>query len=464
LSNSARSALKQLATVEDGEVRASALGLGRLLKLESSAERMARLDRSVREVGDVKLPVDQRLVAVRGLAAENDAVIAARLLGVYPTGTPAVRKAILRAAFSRRDHLPAVVAALRKKKLPVAALNAIQRTALLEHSDTALRRSAAELLRKHKTVDEKTLQRFLAALQKPRDVIHGGKVFREHCATCHRAHGIGVGVGADLAAEFRRAEETIVRDILAPSEAIAAGYETYVIETTDGRVLSGLLTAEAANSVTLSLAGGQRLTVLRKEIKALKSLPISLMPEALAQVLQPRDVADVIAWLRWPSSRRVLFDDDPTFVKLLADGGGGARLVTGDKHSGVAALRITPPQKYSPRIAGWAFRIRENPRSGEYRYLRLAWKTAGAQGVMIELADNGRWPVANKPTRRYYSGKNTTVWQATKVSDRAPAEWTVIKRDLWKDFGNFTLTGIAPTAMGGPVLFDRVELLRTIEK
>jgi hypothetical protein len=31
---------------------------------------------------------------------------------------------------------------------------------------------------------------------------------------------------------------------------------------------------------------------------------------------------------------------------------------------------------------------------------------------------------------------------------------------LWADFGDFTLTGIAPTAIGGPALFDRVELLQ----
>ena len=187
------------------------------------------------------------------------------------------------------------------------------------------------------------------------------------------------------------------------------------------------------------------------------------MPEALAQVVKPRDVADVIAWLRRPPSRRVLFDDDDTIVKLLVDGKGTAQIVTNDKHSGTAALRITPPQKYSARIKGWAFRIRENPGPGEYRYLRLAWKATGAQGAMIELADNGRWPSSDKPTRRYYSGKNTTAWEATLVSARSPAGWTVITRDLWKDFGNFTLTGIAPTAMGGPVLFDQIELLSKLK-
>ena len=81
---------------------------------------------------------------------------------------------------------------------------------------------------------------------------------------------------------------------------------------------------------------------------------------------------------------------------------------------------------------------------------------------MIELADDGRWPSASKPLRRYYSGKNTTSWEATQISSQAPTEWTIVTRDLWKDFGDFTLTGIAPTAMGGEVLFDRIELLRSL--
>ena len=39
-------------------------------------------------------------------------------------------------------------------------------------------------------------------------------------------------------------------------------------------------------------------------------------------------------------------------------------------------------------------------------------------------------------------------------------QWTEQVRDLWKDCGDFTLTGIGPTAIGGPVLFDHVELLQ----
>ena len=83
---------------------------------------------------------------------------------------------------------------------------------------------------------------------------------------------------------------------------------------------------------------------------------------------------------------------------------------------------------------------------------------------MLELADDGQWPPADQPTRRYFAGRNLTSWQAVRIAPRAPADWTVMTRDLWQDFGNFTLTGFAPTAMNGPATFDRIELLRTLEE
>ena len=464
LTQPASASLKQLAATGNAEVRAAALALVRVLKLETAAERTARMNTALREMTNVKLPVARRLAAVRGLAAENDATLAARLLEAYPAATPAVRRAILGTAFGRRDHLTAVVLALEKKQLPAAALNTIQRETLRRHPDVALRQRIESMLKPAQAVDEKTLQKFLDALKNPRDPANGSQVHRTHCATCHRAHGVGHAVGPDLAAEFRRAEETIVRDILAPSDVIEPGHETWIIETADGRTLSGLLVGESASSLSLGIPGGQRLEVLRKDVKSLKPMGVSLMPSSLAQVLKPADVADVIAWLRRPPSRRVLFDDDAAFVKSLVDGKGTARLVTTGQHRGAAALRITPPQRFSAAIEGWAFRIRENPGPGEFRYLRLAWKVDGSNGVMVELADNGKWPSSSSSIRRYYSGKNSTALEATRVSTKAPTKWTVITRDLWKDFGDFNLTGIAPTAMDGPVLFDQIELLRSLEK
>ena len=75
---------------------------------------------------------------------------------------------------------------------------------------------------------------------------------------------------------------------------------------------------------------------------------------------------------------------------------------------------------------------------------------------MIELAGDGKWPPAEKALWRYYSGENTTGWQAVEVSPDVPGDWAVVTCDLWRDFGSFTLTGIAPTAMGGEAFFDRI--------
>ena len=134
-----------------------------------------------------------------------------------------------------------------------------------------------------------------------------------------------------------------------------------------------------------------------------------------------------------------------------------------DKFTGKASLRISPPQRFSPRIAGWNFTIAEKPGPGEYRYLRFAWKSPTGTGIMLELADNGAWPKENETRGRLVSGKNTTKWQAVQVSDQVPREWVVVTRDLWKEFGPMKLTGIAPTALGGGAYFDRIELLQTLE-
>lgn len=460
LTQSARDALAKLAVGTEDDIRISALELTRVLQLESSSERAKRLKMTFAEVRNLQLPVEKRLAAVRGLSAERDVSIATALLRAYPAATPTLRREILKSAFARRENLVAVIDALEQKIFEASALNTIQRNSLLEHPDANIAARAKKVLAVPRSVDERTVKSFLAALAQKRDPVAGRKIFSLHCALCHQAHGIGFAVGPDLSSEFRRAEQTMVHDILAPSDKIVAGHETYTIETNDGRITVGILAHESAGSLTLSLPGGQRVDLLRKDIRSLKSLPISLMPESLREALSPGDVANVISWLKKPPLRRVLFDDDPGFIDLLKEGSGTATIVTSDTYSGSASLRLTPPQRYSVRIPGWEFAIRENPGPGEYRYLRLAWKSPKGDGVLIELADNGNWPAAASPKRRYFSGKNTTPWEGTQVAAESPSDWAVVTRDMWQDFGDFTLTGIAPTAMGGPVWFDQIELLQ----
>jgi putative heme-binding domain-containing protein len=428
---------------------------------------------------DPRQPLEVQVAAIRSLSSADDPAVAAVLLSNWSAFTPSVQAAVIDAIFSRTNRLPGLLGAIQRGDVSPQSLGTLRRVQLLEHSDPDVRNRAVTLLVNQIPQKSRELvQRYRVALSGTRDAKRGEAVFQKICANCHRLNGRGSQVGPDLSAAQNRADESFLLDMLQPSAKITAGYRTYVVVDVSGRVFTGVLTSETATSVTLRRTADSAVakdarqvveqTILRQDIESMKASDQSLMPDDLEKEVSPQDVADLIAYLRKtlgpaPPAVLTLFEDDGAFIAALNQGSGIATLEARDKFTGAAALHVTPLQRHSPRIPGWEYRIREQPAVGEFRYIRLAWKTHGA-GVMIELAADGNWPPADSAVRRYYSGENTTDWKATEVSDRAPTQWSVVTRDLWKDFGNFTLTGIAPTAMGGEALFDHIELLRSLNR
>jgi hypothetical protein len=48
------------------------------------------------------------------------------------------------------------------------------------------------------------------------------------------------------------------------------------------------------------------------------------------------------------------------------------------------------------------------------------------------------------------------------LEDAKGGKTVFVTVDLWRDCGEFSLKGIAPTTLGGPALFDRIELLDSL--
>ncbi|MCI0700139.1 MAG: hypothetical protein L0241_03520, partial [Planctomycetia bacterium] len=161
---------------------------------------------------------------------------------------------------------------------------------------------------------------------------------------------------------------------------------------------------------------------------------------------------------------------EPIFPVLNNDWNGENNPITRedrDVFAGVEAIRVTPGQRFRSTIPGWNFKIVEKPKAppgakapAEIRYLRFAWKKLGGTGVMIQLYD----PVKTWAFR-YFAGRNVNGWQPAKsISNKLPAEWEVVTVDLFKEFGAFTITGIALTPFDGTAgLFDHFVLARTKE-
>ncbi len=415
-------------------------------------------------------PLDLQLAAVKALSSAEDPQVAPVLLAGFKGHTPKLQSAVIDAIFSRQNRLPKLLDAVEQGVVRPSGLDTIRRLQLLENPDPQIGRRAKLLLGSQATQRgrEDVVARYRKALAGSRDAKRGKTVFEKQCLKCHRLDDQGYEVGPDLSAVHRRADETLVADVMDPGNQITVGYNNYTVITDDGRIFTGVLVAETATSVTLRREENAEDTILRKDIDEMEASAASMMPEDLEKEVSPQDLADLIAYLRQvlgPAAppQITLFEDERSLVEMLLEGSGRASLETGEPFSGTACLAVTPLQRYSSRIPDWDYRIVENPGRGEFRYLRLAWKSRGGQGVMIELADDGRWPSAEDPRRRYYSGRNDTGWAAVQVSRQVPGEWVVVTRDLWKDFGPFTLTGIAPTAIGGVALFDRIELLKSLD-
>lgn len=151
---------------------------------------------------------------------------------------------------------------------------------------------------------EKRVPDVLAALKQKPNLDDGRALFQGVCGACHRSHGLGFAVGPDLDAEFQRAPEIILRDILFPSEAARPGYETILARTQRGETLIGITGSDSPTSMTLRLPGGVERTILRKraDIRTLRN--VSLMPAGLGEALKPEQVANLIAFLRSPPDNR----------------------------------------------------------------------------------------------------------------------------------------------------------------
>jgi putative membrane-bound dehydrogenase-like protein len=243
--------------------------------------------------------LDVQLAAVAVLAAADAAAVRG-LFERWKSFSPGVQTAILDAVCGRKDRLPLVLDALEKRQVDPDSLPAVRQTQLRESPDAEVRLRAKALLAAQPTrADRKlVLDRYQAALKLPRDAKKGRVVFEKQCAKCHRLGGAGVAVGPDLAAVENRPDESLLVDVLDPSSTIVPGYRAYTVTTHAGRVVTGILVAETATSITLRRDQGAEDTVLRKDIEELFASSVSLMPDGLEKEISPQEMADLIGYLR----------------------------------------------------------------------------------------------------------------------------------------------------------------------
>lgn len=133
------------------------------------------------------------------------------------------------------------------------------------------------------------------------DADRGRRIFYDKtevaCLRCHKIRGQGGDVGPDLTTlAARESREYLLEAIVAPNRKIAKGFETVVLATDEGRVLTGVLKSEDDERLTLMTPEGQQITVLKSEIDD-RAGGASAMPDKLLENLSPAEVRDLVEFL-----------------------------------------------------------------------------------------------------------------------------------------------------------------------
>jgi putative heme-binding domain-containing protein len=268
----------------------------RLLALDPTRSSIPVLDGLV----VLKEPAQLQAAAVAALWRTGDARVPGMLVAKWRTSPAPVREAALAGFFASPARLGELLDAIQAGRIDPPTLGRARIAELTRSRDARVRARAEVLFARALPADRKSvIDRYRPALTRAGDAAPGRAVFRTHCAGCHRIGDLGVAVGPDLVnLAMRRSRGVLMADILDPNQSIAAGFEEYRIETTDGRTLTGVMASDSATAVVLRRKEGAEDTVLRASIASLRLSTVSAMPEGLEEDLSVADLSDLLAYLK----------------------------------------------------------------------------------------------------------------------------------------------------------------------
>ena len=250
---------------------------------------------------DSRHPPEIQLEAISSLTRLGDARGGFLLTAgeVWRGYTPPVKSAAIDALVSRSVFVPFLFSAMEAGIINPAEIPSMYRQRLLNHTDETISRQAVLAFNELEGGGRmQVYQELRDVLDLPADPALGKAVFQQSCAACHTYAGEGGIVGPDLTGVNNQPAEALLLHTLVPNYEVLPTYQAVSVETTDGRSISGWLSSETENSLTLRTAFGTEEALLRSNIASISNSGLSLMPDGLEQTMTREDLAHLIAYLK----------------------------------------------------------------------------------------------------------------------------------------------------------------------
>lgn len=266
------------------EQRGQAINAAKSLKNESARDALLKLI-------NLQNPEPLMIQAIRALGEIGGESIADDLLKSWPSFSPARRAAAAEVLVSRRRWAFTLLSAVEAKSVAASDLPTTVIRALAESKDDFMRQRAVQVIGrirpanadKQKLIEEKK-KMILNPGQPGPDLQAGHELAKKTCLVCHKLYGEGAEVGPDLTGAGRSSLDALLANVIDPNQVIGKGYENVLIETKDGRSLSGRLVEETDARVKLLSSGPKEDVVAKSDIESMRVSELSVMPEGLEQM------------------------------------------------------------------------------------------------------------------------------------------------------------------------------------
>ena len=258
---------------------------------------------------------DIKAAAIAALVPRSVANAAAQAVSFLGTASDAKARTTVFQAFLRaKDGAATLAAAFERAASPLSAdaakdgqqvvsASGRQEPALTQAIAAAIARGSAagsQPAASPHAMDPASLDAFVSLVRDKADATRGAAIYaRENlkCVSCHRIGDQGGRVGPNLTAIGASSPlDYVIDSLLYPAKNVKEGYNTVVVQTDDGQVLTGIQVTRSDAELVLRDATGKEIKVPTADIDE-ESAGTSLMPAGLIDSLSREELADLVRYL-----------------------------------------------------------------------------------------------------------------------------------------------------------------------
>ncbi|MFC4873354.1 PVC-type heme-binding CxxCH protein [Negadavirga shengliensis] len=244
-------------------------------------------------------PVPVQTALLKILSRQPATEYAAYLMANWQMFSPEVRNVAVQTLLVSRERMGLLLDGIEYGPIQPGHVGWMNSVRLMNQSDETLRNRSRRLLSFEKGERKEVIEDYRVALELKGDPRKGLEVYQENCAVCHKmTDKLGYAFGPDLASLRNRRYENILGDILDPNMSIADGYDLWSVELNSGENFQGIISSETPSAINLANAGGQEVTIARKDIKNLQALDVSAMPAGLENNINHQQMADLLEFIK----------------------------------------------------------------------------------------------------------------------------------------------------------------------